>query len=96
MNVNGFSRSLNSCLFEQEADFINRHILAVPGANSAYIRGAVAVFKGSVGNPSVFQHEIGHAMDSYNNAVGSSTTTTWDTAIRNDTCVPDSYANTSM
>jgi len=72
--------------------------MAVPETSGswAYIRSAVLVFVGNVGVPSVFQHEVGHAMDAYNNAVGSSPTSTWDTAIRNDSCVPDDYSNTSI
>ncbi|KAH9213334.1 hypothetical protein DL95DRAFT_302714 [Leptodontidium sp. 2 PMI_412] len=73
------------------------NIVAVPGANSAYWNGALALFRGSVGVPSVFQHEIGHALDQYNH--GSPTVSTrweWSDAVRQDSCVPDDYSNIGL
>lgn len=42
-----------------------QHVIAVPGGGSAYESSAVVVFQGAVGTPSVFQHEVGHAVDAY-------------------------------
>ncbi len=72
-----------------------RHVVAIPGLNSAYMSNGNVVFKGSVGAPSVFQHEVGHAVDFYKN--GFQTSDRWEfwDALRQDTCVPDNYANTS-
>ena len=72
-----------------------QHVIAIPGSNSAYMGSAIIVFRGSVGTPSVFQHEIGHALDFYKNGFQASARWEWFDAIRQDTCVPDNYANTS-
>jgi hypothetical protein len=42
-----------------------QHVITVPGGGSAYESSAVVVFQGAVGTPSVFQHEVGHAVDAY-------------------------------
>ncbi|KAH7321847.1 hypothetical protein BKA65DRAFT_407849, partial [Rhexocercosporidium sp. MPI-PUGE-AT-0058] len=72
-----------------------QHVIAIPGANSAYMGSAIIVFRGSVGTPSVFQHETGHALDFYKNGFQTSARWEWLDAIRQDTCVPDNYANTN-
>jgi hypothetical protein len=70
--------------------------MAVPGGGSAYETGGMVVFQGT-SSISVFQHEVGHAVDAYSNTDGqSSNTQEFLDAIDNDTCVPDSYANSSM
>ena len=71
------------------------NVVAVPGGGSAYETSAVVVFQGAVGVPSVFQHEVGHAVDAYHNSVQSSSTSTFLNAINADSCVPDDYSNTS-
>ncbi|KFY40588.1 hypothetical protein V494_03439 [Pseudogymnoascus sp. VKM F-4513 (FW-928)] len=71
------------------------NVIAVPGGGSAYETSAIVVFQGPVGTPSVFQHEVGHAVDSYHNDVGSSETDLFKNAINADSCVPDDYANSS-
>lgn len=72
-----------------------RHVIAVPGGGSAYMSSADVVFQGPVGTPSVFQHEVGHAVDFYKNSVRSSGTSTFLNAINADTCVPDAYSNSN-
>ncbi|KAH7106114.1 hypothetical protein BKA62DRAFT_688889 [Auriculariales sp. MPI-PUGE-AT-0066] len=72
-----------------------RHVIAVPGGGSAYMSTADVVFQGPVGTPSVFQHEVGHAVDFYKNSVRSSGTSTYLNAISQDSCVPDDYSNTN-
>lgn len=70
--------------------------MAVPGGGSAYEIGGMVVFQGATASVSVFQHEVGHAVDAYNNADGSSSSTKeFLDAIDGDTCVPDDYANSS-
>lgn len=71
------------------------NVVAVPGGGSAYETSAIVVFQGPVGTPSVFQHEVGHAVDAYHNDVGSSETSLFKDAINADTCVPDDYSNSS-
>lgn len=56
------------------------------------------VFRGSVGTPSVFQHEVGHSVDFYKDRTGegqSSATSRFNDAIYADSCVPDDYSNSS-
>ncbi|KAL2068042.1 hypothetical protein VTL71DRAFT_16140 [Oculimacula yallundae] len=72
-----------------------QHVVAVPGANSAYMGSAIVVFRGTVSVPSVFQHEIGHAVDFYKNGFQTSARSEWLNAIAQDTCVPDSYSNSN-
>ncbi|KZV88927.1 hypothetical protein EXIGLDRAFT_678418 [Exidia glandulosa HHB12029] len=72
-----------------------RHVIAVPGGGSAYMSNADVVFQGPVGTPSVFQHEVGHAVDFYKNSVRSSGTSKFLNAIQQDSCVPDNYANSN-
>jgi hypothetical protein len=72
------------------------NVIAVPGGGSAYETSAIVVFQGPVGTPSVFQHEVGHAVDAYHNSVGSSETSLFKDAINADSCVPDDYSNSSM
>ncbi|EJD43987.1 hypothetical protein AURDEDRAFT_114493 [Auricularia subglabra TFB-10046 SS5] len=72
-----------------------RHVIAVPGGGSAYESNADVTFQGPVGVPSVFQHEVGHAVDGYKNSVQSSSTSTFLNAINADSCVPDDYSNTN-
>lgn len=73
-----------------------QHVMAVPGGSgSAYESAAVTVYQGPVGTPSVFQHETGHAVDGYKNGAGSSDTRAFHDAVAADSCVPDSYSNTS-
>ncbi|EJD53722.1 hypothetical protein AURDEDRAFT_110488 [Auricularia subglabra TFB-10046 SS5] len=72
-----------------------RHVIAVPGGGSAYMSNADVVFQGPVGTPSVFQHEVGHAVDFYKNSARSSGTSTFLNAISADTCVPDAYSNSN-
>ncbi|OBT40697.1 hypothetical protein VE00_08902 [Pseudogymnoascus sp. WSF 3629] len=71
------------------------NVIAVPGGGSAYETSAIVVFQGPVGTPSVFQHEVGHAVDAYHNSVGSSETSLFKDAINADSCVPDDYSNSS-
>ncbi|KFY85029.1 hypothetical protein V500_08780 [Pseudogymnoascus sp. VKM F-4518 (FW-2643)] len=72
------------------------YVMAVPGGGSAYEIGGMVVFQGATASVSVFQHEVGHAVDAYNNADGSSSSTKeFLDAIDGDTCVPDDYANSS-
>ncbi|KFY21781.1 hypothetical protein V493_07131 [Pseudogymnoascus sp. VKM F-4281 (FW-2241)] len=72
------------------------HVMAVPGRGSAYEAGGVVVFQGKTASLSIFQHEVGHAVDAYNNPDGSSSSTQeYLDAIDGDTCVPDDYANSS-
>ncbi|KZV85503.1 hypothetical protein EXIGLDRAFT_726077 [Exidia glandulosa HHB12029] len=72
-----------------------RHVVAVPGGGSAYELNADVVFQGPVGTPSVFQHEVGHAVDFYKNGFQSSGTSQFLNAIQQDSCVPDDYANSN-
>ncbi|OBT66254.1 hypothetical protein VE03_04345 [Pseudogymnoascus sp. 23342-1-I1] len=71
------------------------NVIAVPGAGSAYETSAIVVFQGPVGTPSVFQHEVGHAVDAYHHDAQSSETDIFKNAINADTCVPDDYSNSS-
>ncbi|KFX98941.1 hypothetical protein O988_04121 [Pseudogymnoascus sp. VKM F-3808] len=72
------------------------YVIGVPGGGSAYEIGGLVVFQGATASVSVFQHEVGHAVDAYNNADGtSSSTKEFLDAIDGDTCVPDDYANSS-
>lgn len=71
------------------------NVIAVPGGGSAYETSAIVVFQGPVGVPTVFQHEVGHAVDAYHNNEVSSDTQQFKDAINADSCVPDDYANSS-
>ncbi|KFY07380.1 hypothetical protein V492_07192 [Pseudogymnoascus sp. VKM F-4246] len=72
------------------------YVIAVPGGGSAYEIGGLVVFQGNTASVSVFQHEVGHAVDAYNKPDGtSSNTKEFLDAIDGDTCVPDDYANSS-
>lgn len=73
-----------------------QHVIAVPGGGSAYEWNACVVFQGPVAHITVFQHEIGHALDFYKNGYQSSAQTDFLRAINHDDCVPDNYANTSQ
>ena len=95
-----------SCSQSQLIDYFGRlpvherqsvsYVMAVPGGGSAYEIGGMVVFQGATASVSVFQHEVGHAVDAYNNADGSSSSTKeFLDAIDGDTCVPDDYANSS-
>lgn len=71
--------------------------MGFPGGGSAYEIGGMVVFQGNTASISVFQHEVGHAVDAYNNADGtSSSKPIFAEALKKDKCVPDAYANTSM
>jgi hypothetical protein len=71
-----------------------RHVVAVPGDASAYESGGNVLFRGPVGHPSHFQHEVGHAVDAFRHEnFTSSETDIFINAIFKDTCVPDPYSN---
>ncbi|KAI5461905.1 hypothetical protein BGZ63DRAFT_423228 [Mariannaea sp. PMI_226] len=81
-----------------------QHILALPASScSAGTGGAVTTFYGPCYIPSVFVHEFTHTLDAFandktgadNNIHVYSTTSPYRQAIAKDSCVPDSYANTS-
>ncbi|KZV88917.1 hypothetical protein EXIGLDRAFT_722096 [Exidia glandulosa HHB12029] len=72
-----------------------RHIIALPGGGSAYMSNADIVLMGPVKSMSVFQHEVGHAVDMYKNGKQSSLTSNWTNAISQDSCVADDYSKTS-
>ncbi|OBT83639.1 hypothetical protein VE02_08043 [Pseudogymnoascus sp. 03VT05] len=72
------------------------YVMGVPGGGSAYEIGGMVVFQGNTASISVFQHEVGHAVDAYNNADGtSSSKPIFAEALKKDSCVPDAYANTN-
>ncbi len=80
-----------------------QHIVALPADGcSALTGGAVSTFYGPCYIPSVFTHEMTHTLDAYvNDQTGStgavhvfSTTSPYQQAISEDSCVPDPYSNT--
>ncbi|KFY97590.1 hypothetical protein V500_02006 [Pseudogymnoascus sp. VKM F-4518 (FW-2643)] len=72
------------------------YVMGFPGGGSAYEIGGMVVFQGNTASISVFQHEVGHAVDAYNNADGtSSSKPIFAKALKKDKCVPDAYANTN-
>ncbi|KAL7782943.1 hypothetical protein V8C37DRAFT_397570 [Trichoderma ceciliae] len=81
-----------------------QHVLAIPASScSAFTGGAVTTFVGPCYIPSVWIHELTHTLDTFvNDITGSnddaheySTTSPYMQSINQDSCVPDSYANTS-
>lgn len=72
-----------------------RHVIAVPGPAHGLEFVACVVFMGDVNFLTVFQHEIGHALDFYKNGQQSSNQSDFLAAVHADTCVPDDYANQS-
>ncbi|KAH7106131.1 hypothetical protein BKA62DRAFT_668832 [Auriculariales sp. MPI-PUGE-AT-0066] len=73
-----------------------RHVMAVPGGGSAYAVNADVVFEGNTDAVSIFQHEVGHLVDAYNNGFSANESPAFRAAVAADTCVPDDYSNSSF